>query len=156
MPDRAHTSPGQGAEGVATAATLVELLRLRAAAHPDRLLYTFLLDGEGEESHLTYGGLDARARAIAAELQRGRARGEPALLLYPTGPDLVAAFFGSRYAGAVPVPAYPPHQAQPGRIPQRLQAQASDARPAFVLTTGGLLARLANMPAWFEGLGAVR
>lgn len=50
-------------------ATLVELLRQRAEAQPDKMAYTFLQDGEIEEASLTYAELDRQARAIAAKLQ---------------------------------------------------------------------------------------
>jgi acyl-CoA synthetase (AMP-forming)/AMP-acid ligase II len=30
------------------------------------------------------------------------------VLLFPSGPDYVAAFFGCLYAGVIAVPAYPP------------------------------------------------
>ena len=58
--------------------------------------------------HLSYAGLDERARAIAALLQEHGAAGERVLLLYPPGLDYIAAFFGCLYAGVVAVPAYPP------------------------------------------------
>ncbi|HEX2644070.1 MAG TPA: AMP-binding protein, partial [Thermoanaerobaculia bacterium] len=74
--------------------TLAEALRFRAATQPDRRAYTFLADGEEEDGHLDYAGLDARARAIAAALQRQCRRGDRVLLLYPPGLDFVAAFFG--------------------------------------------------------------
>lgn len=48
--------------------TLIELLDQRALQQPDELGYTFLLDGETRELHLTYGELERRARAIAATL----------------------------------------------------------------------------------------
>src|SRR4051812_39367422 len=98
-------SPGDLLSG---SATLVELCWRRAEASPDRLAYTFLLDGESEEAHLTYGGLDLRARAIGARLQELGAGGERVLLLYPPGLEYVSAFLGCLYAGAVAVPAYPP------------------------------------------------
>ena len=55
--------------GKAEPSTLVEVLRWRAFHQPDRLAFTFLLDGETEEAHLTYAQLDRKARAIAACLQ---------------------------------------------------------------------------------------
>ena len=42
--------------------TLVELSRRRAEQQGEQRAYTFLLDGEGEEAHLTYAELDRRAR----------------------------------------------------------------------------------------------
>ena len=51
------------------APTFVHRLRERALAEPDRLAYVFLQNGEDESGRLTVGGLDAKARAIAARLQ---------------------------------------------------------------------------------------
>jgi len=50
--------------------SFVELLRERARLHPERLAFSFLLDGETENARLTYGELDTRARAIAVQLRR--------------------------------------------------------------------------------------
>ena len=49
--------------------TLVDLLRQRAERQADDRAYTFLVDGESEEVHLTYGELDRQARAIGAWLR---------------------------------------------------------------------------------------
>ncbi|HEV2735001.1 MAG TPA: AMP-binding protein, partial [Longimicrobiaceae bacterium] len=92
------------------ASSLVDLLRSRADEDPARCAYTFLLNGEIEEGHVTYGELDLRARAVAARLQALGAAGERALLLYPPGLEYVAALFGCFYAGVVAVPAYPPRR----------------------------------------------
>ncbi|MCP3144577.1 condensation domain-containing protein [Pyxidicoccus xibeiensis] len=116
--------------------TLVELSRRRAEAHADQRAYTFLVDGEGEEAHLTYAELDRRARAIGGFLQARGARGERVLLLYPPGLDYVAAFVGCLYAGAVAVPAYPPDPMRVARTLPRLEAVIQDARARFALTTG--------------------
>ncbi|HET9210870.1 MAG TPA: AMP-binding protein, partial [Thermoanaerobaculia bacterium] len=117
-------------------ATLVEALRRRAESRPDRLAYTFLLDGETRELHVTYGELDLQARAIAARLQALGAAGERALLLYPAGLQYAAAFLGCLYAGAVAVPAYPP---RPNRPDSRIRAILADARARLVLTTSAVL-----------------
>src|SRR4051812_16627351 len=67
-------------------ATLVHLLRWRASHEPRRRAYTFLGDGEAEESSVDYGELDRQARAVAARLQMlGVASRERALLCYPPG-----------------------------------------------------------------------
>jgi acyl-CoA synthetase (AMP-forming)/AMP-acid ligase II len=111
--------------------TLTDLLRWRALEQPERLAYTFLKDGETEEVCLTYGELDRQARAIAAHLQSLGISGERVLLLYPSGLEYIAAFFGCLYAGAVAVPVYPPRL---NRSVERLQAIVSDAEAAMVLT----------------------
>ena len=121
--------------------TLVELLRHRAQHQANRRAYTFLNDGESEELHLTYGELDAHARAIAAALQHSGASGERALLLYPPGLEYIAAFFGCLYAGVVAVPVYPP---RPNRSQERLQAVMSDAQATLALTNNQILSRSEN------------
>jgi amino acid adenylation domain-containing protein len=115
--------------------SFVDLLRSRALQQPEQRAYTFLLDGETTEAHLSYGEVDRQARAIAARLQSAGAAGERALLLYPPGLDYIAAFLGCLYAGVVAVPAYPPDPARLERTLPRLQMILRDARPQLVLTT---------------------
>jgi natural product biosynthesis luciferase-like monooxygenase protein/amino acid adenylation domain-containing protein len=117
--------------------TLVEILRWRALDHPDQKAYTFLADEENENS-LTYSALDQQARAIGSMLQKLNATGERILLLYPSGLDYIAAFFGCLYAGAVAVPAYPPHS---NRSIGRIQSIVADAQAKFVLTTSQMLSK---------------
>jgi len=118
------------------ASSLVEVLRRRAEAQPGRRAFTFLVDGEAREVHLTYGELDLQARAIAARLQALDAAGERALLLYPPGLQYAAAFFGCLYAGAAAVPVYPP---RPNRPDPRVRTILADARARVVLTTSAIL-----------------
>ncbi|MEO6196031.1 MAG: amino acid adenylation domain-containing protein [Thermoanaerobaculia bacterium] len=121
-------------------ATLVEVLRGRAERQGEDLAYTFLLDGELAEAHLTYGELDRRARGLAATLKReGIGGGARVLLLYPPGLDYVAAFFGCLYAGAVAVPAYPPRSRRPSA---RLQSIQESAGAKAVLSTAAVLSSL--------------
>jgi len=116
--------------------TLVDLLRQRAECQADDRAYTFLLDGESEEVHLTYRELDRQARAIGAWLESQDLKGQRALLLYPPGLDFIAAFFGCQYAGVVAVPAYPPRM---NRAPSGIQAIAADAGATVALTTDAVL-----------------
>ncbi|HEX8275905.1 MAG TPA: amino acid adenylation domain-containing protein, partial [Longimicrobiaceae bacterium] len=133
--------------------TLVELLRLRADNDPDRVAYTFLLNGEAEEGHVTYGELDLRARAVAARFQALGARGERALLLYPPGLEYVAALFGCFYAGVVAVPAYPPRRNRPD---PRLQSIVADCGPTLALTTRDFLGEAARLCANTPELAGLR
>ncbi|HJX26430.1 MAG TPA: AMP-binding protein, partial [Thermoanaerobaculia bacterium] len=121
------------------AASLVEVMRHRAASAPDRLGYRFLADGEAEEASLTYAELDRRVRALAALLQEIGAAGERVLLLYPASLDYVVALYGCLLAGAVAVPAYPP---RPNRPMPRIRAIVADAQARFALTTTQVFATL--------------
>ncbi|MEH2267588.1 MAG: amino acid adenylation domain-containing protein [Nostoc sp.] len=112
--------------------TVVEVLRLRSSTQPDRDAFTFLLDGETEQTTLTYQELDRRSRQIAAQLQALGLAGERALLLYPAGLDFLVAFFGCLYAGVVAVTAYPPRNE---RNTPRIKAISIDAQAAIALTT---------------------
>lgn len=119
-------------------ATIVDLLRWRACHQRERQAYTFLTDGERQEEHLTYQELDRQARAIGTLLQQAGVAGERALLLYPPGLGYIAAFFGCLYAGVTAVPAYPPQPARLNRTLPRLEAIASDAQAAVILTTSAI------------------
>ncbi|WP_197527325.1 aminotransferase class I/II-fold pyridoxal phosphate-dependent enzyme [Pirellulimonas nuda] len=121
---------------------LVSLLRERATRYPGERAFTFLVDGETQRQHINYGQLDAKARAVATELQGRNLAGERALLLYPSGLDFIAAFFGCLYAGVVAVPAYPPRR---NRNLTRIQSILKDASPKVALTTAEAWARIEPM-----------
>ncbi|MGM3304669.1 fatty acyl-AMP ligase [Anabaena sp. WFMT] len=117
------------------ASTLIELLRWRATQEVDKLAYTFLIDGKKQGSKLTYGELDLQARAIGALLQKYNGKGQRALLLYPQGLDVIAAFLGSLYGGVIAIPVPPPDAGRLKRALPRLRAIVKDANAAFALTT---------------------
>ncbi|MEO6809431.1 MAG: amino acid adenylation domain-containing protein, partial [Isosphaeraceae bacterium] len=126
---------------------LIEMLRQRARDQPDRLAFTFLADGDGnDEVRLTYGELDQRAQSLAARLQGWSLAGERALLLYPPGLEFLTAFFGCLYAGVVAVPAHLP---RPNRPMARLGSIVADARPKAVLTS---ISHLTDAPRWAEAI----
>ncbi len=128
-------------------ATLVDVLRRRAAARPEHVAYTYLVDGDQQEQTLTCAELDRRARAIAAELQ-GRVRpGDRVLLIFQSDLQFVSSFFGCLYAGAVAVPGYPPrfHQNLPDQNLARLTAMTADCAPAVMLTTQAIRERMVDM-----------
>jgi acyl-CoA synthetase (AMP-forming)/AMP-acid ligase II len=120
--------------------TLVELLRCRAAAAPEFVGYTFLVDGDTEEVNVSYRQLDLQARAIAASLIECGLRGERALLIYPAGLEFISGFFGCLYAGVVAVPAYVPESGRYTRTTSasRLESIVRDARPRIALTVRSL------------------
>ena len=118
-----------------TNVSLLEILSLRAQYQSENCAYIFLQDGETESKKLTYGELDRQARAIAAHLQSWK--GERALLLYPSGLDFIAAFFGCLYAGVVAVPVYPPRRNQ--KL-SRLLSIVNNAQAKVALTTTSILA----------------
>ena len=91
------------------ARTLIEVLEWHAARHPDRLHLTVLQDEATILGTLTYGELAIRARKLAHGLiARDVVPGDRVALMLPTSIDFFIAFFGILYAGAIPVPIYPP------------------------------------------------
>jgi len=119
--------------------TLVDLVRHRAVHQPDDIAFTYLVDGEHEQIHITNKELDRQSRAIGAWLESLGLVGERALLLYPAGLEFIAAFFGCLYAGVVAVPVYPPRR---NRSLSRIQAIADDAEAKVALTTDVVLRRV--------------
>ena len=136
--------------------TLTEILRRRARQQPERTAFSFLADGEGVTARLTYAELDTRAQAVGALLQEYGARGERVLLLFDAGLEFVTSFFGCLYAGAVAVPAPPPHPSRLGRTLPRVQAIAADSRPAIALTTAAILSMIERAPEGAADLRTLR
>ncbi|MDZ4820675.1 MAG: aminotransferase class I/II-fold pyridoxal phosphate-dependent enzyme [Planctomycetota bacterium] len=132
---------------------LVDLLRHRATHQGQDRAFTYLVDGENEELHLTYRELDRQARAIGAQLQKMGLAGERALLLYPAGLDFIAAFFGCLYAGVIAVPAYPPRR---NRSMDRIDGIVEDAESKVALTTREVYTRIQGLLEDSPGLRELR
>jgi 8-amino-7-oxononanoate synthase len=125
--------PGPGSTKIRTQGlpNLAQMLRRRVQELGEKTAYTYLNDGELQESRLTYCELERRALAIAAYLQSQLFPGERVLLLYPPGLEFPAAFFGCLCAGMVAVPTNLPSS---NRFLANLAATVSDARPTAALS----------------------
>lgn len=132
---------------------LIQLLRLRAQEHKDKTVYTYLNDGESDETRLTYGELERRALAIATQLQSHHSPGERVLLLYPPGTDFPAAFFGCLCACMVAVPTYLPNSKQ---FLASLMATVADAGPIVALSTAATLEEYRSQIEQTPGLARLK
>jgi acyl-CoA synthetase (AMP-forming)/AMP-acid ligase II len=82
-------------------------LALQAAAQSESGV-TFL-DAEESDRALTFREMHERARRAAGTLlAKGVRPGDRVAIVLPTCPEFMDAFFGALYAGAIPVPLYPP------------------------------------------------
>jgi acyl-CoA synthetase (AMP-forming)/AMP-acid ligase II len=122
-----------------SAETLVEVLRRHAEQRPERVVFTWLEDGERETGTRSLGDLDARARAIGSRLAASVAPGQRALLLYDQGLPFIDAFFGCLYAGVIPVPTAAEY-VRPEAALARLAPIIADATPAVLMTDGSGMA----------------
>ncbi len=123
-------------------ATLLEKMSWRAVHQTDRLAYRFLSDQSlpvalSASVTWTYGELYERVQAIADELagQHKHLIGQPVLLVYSPGLELIAAFLACLSAGAIPtlVPSPRRHESL-----SRWQHIMADANVAAVLTSQDL------------------
>lgn len=116
---------------VASAETLLDILRLRAAHDPAGAHLLITEDGREEEITLTYGELYAAGQRVAAELARhGVPAGGRVALMLPTSRAFFVSYAGILLAGAVPVPIYPPFRAD--RIEEYASRQAAILQNAEV------------------------
>ncbi|MBO1909305.1 AMP-binding protein [Microvirga sp. 3-52] len=110
------------------ATTLIEALGAHVRTHPDRVhLYLRHSDGTGEP--LSYADLDREVRAVAGGLlELGVSPGARVGIMLPTERAFFASFFGILFAGAIPVPIYPPFRR--AMLEDHLRRQASILRNA--------------------------
>lgn len=123
---RVHSDSNQKAR----AATLLDLLRERAAGLAGKTAYTFLEDGEEIGESITYAQFADRVLSLAAMLRRQLVSADRVLLLYPASIDYMVAFFACLCAGIVAVPVFPPRG---GKRNLRLEAIARDCKPRAAL-----------------------
>lgn len=136
-------APVQALHAQATAAlppeiqTLVDALEWHASQYPARVHVQLLGDDPTAPAILlTYADLRDRGHAIAAGLAvAGIRAGDSVAVMLATGLDYFAAFAGILFAGAVPVPLYPP--ARPAQLDDYLRRQIGilDNARAVVLIT---------------------
>jgi fatty-acyl-CoA synthase len=120
--------------GVASAETLIDVLRYRAAHNAERTHLTITEDAEGQDKNftLTFGELHAAAQRCAAELiRRGVGTGSRVALMLPTSRAFFVSYAGILLAGAIPVPIYPPFRAD------RIEEYA--ARQSAILNNAGVV-----------------
>jgi len=112
-----------------TARTLTDVLDWHLAQHPDRRHLTLLQDDSMVLATLTYRELAEAARGVAAGLiEREVAPGDRVAVMLPTSIEFFTAFFGILYAGAIPVPIYPPMRLS--QIEEYVRRQAGILRNA--------------------------
>ncbi|GHO44998.1 type I polyketide synthase [Ktedonospora formicarum] len=133
----------------------VELLQWRAEQQPEKRIYSFLADGEIEKEHYTHAQLDLYARSIGSLLQERTVSGERALLIYPSGLEFVAAFFGCLYSGIIAVPVYPPSATRSDRTLTKFRVIAQNVQPTIILTTTALSGRVQGLLAQSPELQAI-
>ncbi|BCQ09722.1 2-succinylbenzoate--CoA ligase [Mycobacterium heckeshornense] len=117
--------------------TLIDYLRTWEAQRPDQILFRFV-DVEGRElEHYTYQSFAERTRELAAYLfaEAGLRRGDRALLVYPPGLEMVAAFFACARIGVIAVPVSPPLPMAFEAGLAKLSFIARDCRAKAVLST---------------------
>lgn len=136
----------QSVPAATEARTLVEALEWHETRHPDRLHLTVVEDETTSVGALTYGELAMRARRVASGLvARGVAPGDRVALMLPTSLDFFVAFFGILYAGAIPVPIYPPTRLSQLEEHVRRQAGILGNAGACLLITMPEARRLAGL-----------
>jgi len=115
--------------------SIVDCLEGWAEREPNRRLSSFLdIDGNERESY-TYLGFRNRTNHLAAYLSShvGMKKGDRALLIYPPGLEIIAAFVACARIGVLPVPVCPPLASADGL--EKVRFIVDDCQAAFCLTT---------------------
>ena len=118
--------------------SLADLFEYCCHRKPQELAYACVRDTLELESQLTYGELEHTVRSLAGHLARRARPGMRVLFLYPSGLDVVCAFWACMCAGLVPVPAPAPDPVRRKHSLPRLRAIIEDAQVSLVLTTSGI------------------
>ena len=108
--------------------TLIEVLAAHVSGHGDRP-HLWLWHSDTAEECVTYRDLDRESRAVAGGLLReGLQAGARVAIMLPTERGFFSAFFGTLFAGGIPVPIYPPFRR--AQVEDHLRRQAGILRNA--------------------------
>ncbi len=140
--------------------SIVDYLKHWAEVQPDKLLYSFLeVDGTERDAY-TYQAFEQRTRKLAEFISqiKGLKHGDRALLVYPPGLEVIAAFIACARAGIIPVPVYPPTPMNFESGLAKITFVARDCNAKVALTTRGfyrsyhlLLAKRRLTSLWLHG-----
>jgi 1-acyl-sn-glycerol-3-phosphate acyltransferase len=119
------------------ASTLTETLTLWARAEPT-LPLVYLKEDDRQEETITYADLNREALLVAGALEaRGIRTGQKVAIMLGTSRGFFSTFLGTLFAGAVPVPLYPPlSRSRIGEYARR-QSRILDNADARILVTVG-------------------
>jgi acyl-CoA synthetase (AMP-forming)/AMP-acid ligase II len=123
---------------------LTDYLQKWTRSAPDRALYTFLDRACNPVESYTYGRFHARTNGLAHVLAHeiGVKPGEPLLLVYPPGLEIIVAFIACVKVGAIPVPVPAPAASALTAASQRLSVISASAGVTRALTDHSLLSVL--------------
>ncbi|NOZ06702.1 MAG: AMP-binding protein [Chloroflexi bacterium] len=121
------------------AQTIPQAIHRQVRAQPDKEALVFLA-ADGVAQPVTYARLHADAQAVGQSLlEQGVRPGELVILAFDNGYPLVAAFFGTMYAGAVPsIFPYFTAQSPPKVYRGRVQQLVRQTQAGAVITLSGL------------------
>jgi acyl-CoA synthetase (AMP-forming)/AMP-acid ligase II len=124
--------------------TILEHLTRRARETPEGLHARYLFP-DGPPVEQTYAGLERRTRQFAAYLAgAGAGAGEVVLIVLQHSADMLPAFYGAMWLGAIPafLP-FPTGKLHIGKYYSDLRALVERTKPHSILTYGELAAELA-------------
>lgn len=137
--------------------SLTQLVNLYAEQEPSRP-HIYLQNDEGREEVITYGELALKAKQAASIILNHSIKpGETIAIMLPTCREYFYFFLGILFAGAIPVPIYPPTPTD--RIEDYVKRQSkvlqnAEIRLLITLTRGKPLARILKtfIPSLYEVL----
>ena len=135
------------------AATLTSALATMAARYAD-FECLIVCAGDGSETRLSLADLWRRAGTVQAVLSAGGMQvGERVIVILPTGPELLAAYFGVLRAGGVPgLVATPSNRVANATVyADRVGAILANAQARFVVCDADVAARLRATPSACAG-----
>ncbi len=121
-------------DGHESFSTLVDVLDGRSSQYAAKTAFTFVTSRANEDTHISYNELHDANRAIGASLQQTLPPGTCVVLLLPTGPAFIHAFFACIYAGLLPVPLPVPRHRGDRRAWYRLQGVLETTGAQWILS----------------------
>ena len=131
--------------------TIIDHLRRRAAESPDALHARYLFP-DRDPAEQTYGQLEQRTRQYAKSLaDAGTAKGSVVLVILQHHPDMMPAFYGAMWLGAIPafLP-FPTGRLHIGKYFNDLRALIGTTEPHAIITYQQLAEELTDLLGEFD------